>query len=61
MLYGNTIYWKSNKVKIISLLSAKAKLVALTDAAKEPRYLDMLLNRNFEIGIQLPITIHGEP
>ena len=59
-LYGNTIYWRSNKQETISLSSAEAELVALTDAAKEARYLDMLLNQEIGIGIQLPITIHED-
>ena len=59
-LYGNTIYWRSNKQDTISLSSAEAELVALTDAAKEAKYLDMLLNHEIGIGIQLPITIHED-
>ena len=59
-LYGNTIYWRSNKQDTISLSSAEAELVALTDAAKEARYLDMLLNQEIGIKIQLPITIHED-
>ena len=34
--------------------------MALTDAAKEAKYLDMLLNHEIGIGIQLPITIHED-
>lgn len=55
-----TIYWRSHKWEIISHSSAKATLVALTDAAKDARYLDMLLNQEIGIEIQLSITIHKD-
>lgn len=44
----------------MALSTAEAEIVAFTDAAKEARCLDMLLNQELKLGIELPITIYED-
>ena len=55
-LMGVPIIWKSKGMKSVTLSSSEAEYVALSEAAKEVKFVYQVM-RSFELNVKLPIVI----